>query len=332
MPALDPKLAKVAWAKQTTKGTPSAAATKVGRWVDGDLTANVSLGSEEYADGRRLSNATDFVDNISGQGAPGIQAQGGTLAHLIYLWCGQEVVTGVGPYTHTATPGDRSFWATFWKQVGVSPVVQYERHSDIRISSCAISGSSGAKVVRVTPNLVGLRPGEKRSSFPATTDEGTNPFLYTQGQGTFTIDGTVYRGHSAFTITPTDELSPWYGDDVYGHELIEGRGTVQVAATILVDADGLALRNKLIYGTTTPADGDFPAETIPTIGNYSFTLTNGAESFTVTVSGVRWSTDLQLPPNPGGGAVELNLQGTARLDGSDPMIQFVTVNDDPAYT
>jgi hypothetical protein len=315
--------------RQTAKGTPSVVAGKKCRMVGGSMPqTNTAYGNENFMDGNRFQNATDFVDTIQGGGAPAIQAQSGVFAYLCYLFCGQE---SFATATHTITPASGSFWTTWWKSLGATTVMR-ERYEDCRITQLVIEGSTGQKVLRVTPTILSLNPGRITNADPVKADDATEALNYNQAQGTFTIDGTVVTGHSAFTITCSDDLQPYRGDSPFAMALAPGRGTIGLNATILLDDQGLAQFYKIYYGNTNPSSGSLPVTSVPALGTYEFTATlSASESIKIKFYGVRWSPPDAPDGNPDGGAITLGLTGGGRLVASNPMIEFTVKNADPTY-
>lgn len=438
------------------RGTPASmiVGTKKMRWVGGDLNVARADGTEPYSDGTLFGDTVDFVNTLTGNGAPVVQGQSGILAYLSWLACGQEAVTGglnaehsisvtgaptggqtmatfagFGPfaiawdataaavqasmlaaenpsqnqgtlpagsilcaggplpanpitvtfqgslanqpvpstswsftdaytggatpateaastivgtgYTHVATPADTGgFWSSWVKSVGKS-VVYRGQFNDARISNLRYEGSSASKVVKATPTLLILDPGNLLGVDPTKADDGTRPFIYTEGQGNFVIDGQVFRGHSAFAIEAQWGLNEWYGDAATPYTVINNRATVVLQGiTIVLDSNGLAFYNKYIYGTETPAVGAKPIQTIPALGSYSCTFnrvnpfTGGiSESMNITLPSVKWDPNLAIPANPAGGAVEFPLAGEYRKVAGQPAFTVtVTTPNDIAYS
>lgn len=320
-------------AKQTAKGSAATAAGKKYRMVGGSMPqTNTALGSENYMDGNRFQNSQDFVDTIQGQGAPALQVQSGTLAHLLWLFCGSEGVTGSGPFVHTITPGSASFWSTWWKSLGATTVMR-EQFRDCRLSQLVVEGSTGSKILRATPTIMSLDPGYIANVDPVKVDDGTSSMNYNQAQGAFLIDGVAISGHSAFTITLTDDLNPYRGDSPYAMALAPGRGQMTIAATILLDDQGLAQFYKLYYGATNPSSGSRPATSLPALGAYRATFTQSSgEIVDLFFQGVRWSPPDAPDGSPDGGAITLALNGGGRILASNPMLSAVITNGDAAYT
>lgn len=332
--------------KQAAKGTPVGAPTATdGKrlvQVAGDFNTARDDGAENWSDLDRFGNMTDFVNTIVGNGNPGIEAQPGPLAWLCWLFFGQDTVTGVAdPWSHVFTPGTNGgFWASFWKRVGQN-TIQRQIFRDCKISGLTIEGSTGARVVRVTPTCLSLDPGEVYATDPVgPAVEDDKPFLYHEGVGTFTLDATVLRGQSQFTATWDENLAPYYGDDVVPVDLVVGNASIAIAVTLLVDDAGLSQYNRRIYGTAAPSAGTKPLHDLDPNGSYEFTLTkkdsagpvSPARSFALEIPGVRWAPDVAVPPNPEGGATEISLAGSMRKVAGQPPSTITIENGDEAYT
>lgn len=325
MPAIEANVAGLWLAKQTAKGTPATAPStnanaKRLRVVGGDVNVARADSNENFADGNRFTDATDFVSTSIGQGAPVAQGDPGTLSYLLYLMAGAETtgaaVSGVVPHTWTFGPATSSFWFTLWKRVGQTAILR-QAFNDCRMTSLRIEGSSANKVVKATPTLFSLDPGVVYATDPTLAVETDKPFLYTEAVGTFTIDGTVFKGHSSFAVVINDNLAPWYGDDVAPYDVAVGQGAINIEGiTILVDTAGLQQYNKIIYGSATPTAGTKPQKTVY-MGSYTFTLSRGtgatARSVQFTLPNVHWAPDsVAVPINPDGGPTELALAADAR--------------------
>lgn len=341
-------------AKQTAKGSPAATATKALIQVGGDFSTNREDGSEAWSDLERFGSQTDYVNTIVGEGNPAVEAQPDTLGYICWLFFGQESVVGAAdPFEHTFTPGTNGgFWSSWWVRVGQN-VVRREKYADCKIGSLAIEASTGAKVLRVTPTIISLDPGE---TFNAGADPtpvinkaiSEEPFRYNEGQGTFTVGvpqggagvPTVISGQSQFTATWDEALSAYYGDDVVPHDLVPGNPTIGAAITLLADEEGRAEYNKRIFGTGDPNAGTKPLHHLEGVSSYGFTLTrqtaDGAvtpdRTFELDIPALRWSPDVALPPNPDGGPIELSIAGSMRKIVGRPASELTIENGSAAYT
>src|SRR3954453_20268060 len=252
--------AAIWWAAQTAKGSAASVASKKGRWVGGNMAGQVSMGEEPYATGDRFNSTLQYPDELSGGGPPAIQGQTGPLAHLLWSFLGTDTVTGTGPYTHTITPGAVSKYMTWWTSVGATggAASTIRRHNDCRTSQVVIAGATDQKVIRITPTVISLDPDEVITSAPVKADDNTQPLLYTEGSASYTINGTVFPGHSSFAITLSDSLTPVYGDRLSAFDVAAGLGNVELSASIYLDATAQAFLNTVKYGTASPTAGTKP--------------------------------------------------------------------------
>lgn len=336
-------------AKQTAKGTPAVTATKKLIQVGGNVGMARTDGSENWSDGDRFGDSTDYVDSLAGNGAPVIEAQPDSLAYLLWLYFGAEVVTGTTTKTHVFTPGvNGGFYTTWWKRVGLSMITR-QKFNDMCIGGIRLEGSTANKIVKLTPTTLGMDPGEVFASDPVAvvskgvpgTPSDNLPFLYTEGKGAYNIDGTVFTGHTQFAIVVEDALSPVPGDDVVAYDFVPGVATVRLEAiTLVLDTASAAQYNKIIYGTASPAPGAKPIRSLAgqALGSYSADLTrNGVgaaalQRCLIEVPGVKWTPDMDIAPAPDGGPIELALAGGMRKVTANPQVRFTINNDQAAYT
>lgn len=340
MPLLEQNIGGLWVAKQSAKGTAASTPIKRLNWSGGDVVPNRQDGNENWMATERFGRYADFVDNISGAGDPQVPALPSDLSYLFYLFFGAEVVTGsADPWTHTFTPQNAGgFWSTWWKSIGGS-VIQRQRFADARIGQLTVEGSTDSKIVKATPTLLILDPAEAIAADPATAFSVGDPFLYTEGESSFTIDGTVFRGQSQFQVTWNENLSLVYGDSVTPYDVATGQPDITITVSVLLDSNGLAQYNKLVYGTASPSAGTKPTKYLPALGSYSFGLVQKnasgpitpAREFNLTVPGVKWTPDVAIPANPAGGSAAISLSGSVRKVGSNALTTAVVKCGDAAY-
>jgi hypothetical protein len=304
------------------KETPATVAQKRLAVVAGDLDVNREDGSENFSDLDRFGDSTDFVNSLQGGGALTAEAQANELAYLCWLFFGTETFTakavGTSPPKFEFEPGANiGKWSTWWKRVGMSTIVR-RKFNDCRISSLRFEGSTANKVVKCIPNVMSLDPGEVFTADPTPTiNAAQDPFIYTEGKGTFTVDGQVFNGHSQFAVIIDDGLAGIQGDAATMYDFVPGNAVVTLdGITMLLDDLSLARYNQQFYGTATPTAGTKPIQTIPALGTYSFDLVRGTGDtrlrFKLELGSVKWAPDVSVPPNPDGGAIELAWGGAAR--------------------
>lgn len=340
MPLLESNIGGLWMAKQTAKGSAASVPIKRPNWAGGDVAPARQDGKQSWMSPERFGRYADYVDQISGAGDPQIPANPSDLAYLCYLFFGAESVSGAGdPYTHTFTPQlAGGFWSTWWKSVGGSLPVR-QKFADARISQLAVEGSTANKVVTGTPTLLILDPAEIIAADPVVGFSSGDPFLYTEGESTFTIDGSVHRGHSQFQVVWNENLSLVYGDSVMAYDVAAGEPLITITVSIYLDSLGLQRYNTAVYGEPTPAAGKKPSKFLPALGSYGFNLVKKdaagaitpAREFALTLPGVKWTPDVAIAPNPSGGATEVQLTGEVRKSGVSALSTVAIKNGDAAY-
>lgn len=357
MPILEPNVYALIAAKQTARNSPVALNSLTRRYlqVTGGMAINRDDGKEDYGDvpvsgtpaSSKYGSSTDWVNSLLGQGEPGIEATPTELAHLLWLFHGAETVTTItGPPAaakHTFTPQlNRGHYFTLFERVGAS-VITRRKHNDCLIDRVQIEGSTANKAVRITPRIISLDPGENQTADPTVIPAlpADRPFLYTDGVGSFTIDGVVVNGHSQFSLVIDDAWTPVFGDDVIPLDLVQGNPVVTIACTMHFDANALAEYNRIVYGTATPAIGARPSKNVAALGSYSFDLKQRdaagnltGREFKLTLPGVKWAPPAAPGPNPAGGGTELAISGEMRpVTGQQPYtIDVNTASADTAFT
>jgi hypothetical protein len=332
------------WAgKQTAKGTKNAAPAKRFKQVAGGFNVPRDDGSENYSDASQFTDTLDWINTLVGNGNPGVHCTPEEAGWLWWAMHGGETTTAVtGPpaktkHTTVPLPG-LGHWLTWVQRLG-SSTIDRSSHNDCQIGQMVVEGSTANKAVRMTPTVISLDPGEKIAADPAAVMPPKPGMLYTDGTGRFTIDSTVFRGHSQFTLTVNKDLQPVYSDDVVVYDLAIGTAVVTIGVTLYFDTDGLAQWNKLLYGTAAPVAGTKPIKSLPALGSYLFDLrardaagaVNG-DKFVLTMAGVKWAVPDAPDPNPDGGAGEVALAGAMRKVGGSPAFQVDIDNDSAAYT
>lgn len=343
-PILEPSYYALFAGKQTAQGTPLAAPTRRLVQVAGDFAWARDDGSEEYSDLSKYSPRTDWVNSLLGQGEPGIEATPTELAWLLWIYHGAETVAAVtGPpaaQKHTFVPSTgRGHFAAFWRVVG-NLVQQSHRMNDCIINGITIEGSTANKAVRVTPSILSLDPGEvfaKPSTPVIPTDK---PFLYTDGTSSFTMDSTVYKEQTEFSLSLTEDLRAEFGDDIIPADLAQGNPGATIGITMLASQAVVNRWNTRMYGSASPAAGTKPLKAIDANGSYSAYLKqrdsagalNGRE-FKLTIPSVRWTIPPAPGPDVGGATPTIAFAGELRPSGS-PLytIDVNTANTDVAFT
>jgi hypothetical protein len=334
---------------QKDKDTAATLAVKQLIQTGGDLDNNRDDGSDNYSDLTRFGSQVDFINTLVGTGSPVVAAQADEAAYLCWLFFGQETFTAKVPATSPPkfefTPGDTTgYWSTIWKRVGLSTVLR-QKFNSCKFTSLRIEGSTAAKIVRITPAVVSLDPGEVFTVDPVAVFGTQEPFVYTEGEGAFEIDGEVYKGHSQFAVVCNDGGAPLYGDAITPYDVGPGNAEITLeGVTVVLDDQELERFNTQVYGKATPVATDKPIKTVPSYGSYSVTLTkpdtapvpdlSKTQSLKIEIPGVKWSPAVATAPDPDGKVIEHALAGTMRKVPAEPEIR-VTIEtgagDDAAH-
>jgi len=316
--------------------------------VSGDLDTNRQDGSENWSDGTRFGDITEWVQSIDGAGTPVIEATPLDLEYLLWLFTGQENVTGTTIKSHEFTPGATTgHWSTWFKSVGLS-TVHRQQFNAVKQTAIRLEGSTANKVLKYTPTLVSLDPGVHIDADPAAdVVKGTvggaddnRPWIYTEAAGTFKVGGTVFRGHTQFALVISDGGAPLYGDDVVPFDVGPGQPQVSIeGVSLILDDASLAVYNSIVYGDPTPAAGDKPIRNLDDLSYGSWSADfqrNGATTSAqqrchIELPRVKWNPDVAIAPNPDGGALEIPIGGRVQNDGTNPLWRITTQSNQAAF-
>lgn len=238
---------------------------------------------------------------------------------------------------HTATPGSTGAWASFWKLLGAS-VVQRQRFNDCRVSGLQFQCGRDQFVGRITPTVISLDPGEVVATDPTLADDVDQSMVWTEGEGEFKINGTVFSGITGYNIQPSDNLTPAYGDSVRPFDVGTGVGGVQGSdINLYLNAAGLAKYNEFVYGATAPVAGTKPISRVPAIGSFRVrhwrfnTTGNPGRLIDINCPNVQWITPDAPGGNPDGGLATITLGFNTVKVGATPHITIITRSADGTY-
>jgi hypothetical protein len=288
--------------------------------VDTALEAlpNVGTGQVSTAGGPWPSSAITVTFD-----GPAMQKRPHPLMTLVTNSLGGGVTPTVTPTTSTpgvnathttVASGSAGFWLTWWQTVGQT-TIQRLKMNDGRIGQLVVEASTGTKALRVTPTFLFVDPAEVYATDPTLGMPTAPVMIYTEGAGSFTIDGQVFTGQTQFQLTLNLDLSFVYGDNVVPFDLQRGNVGATIGATLLFDDTLLARWNTWLYGTSAPTAGTKPLGRIPAVGSYACNLlkkdtgNNTIASFKATFPGVQWDLPDSPGPNPDQGSAEIGLTG-----------------------
>lgn len=345
---LEPNIFGLWGKKQTAKGTPADMTTLAHRlpWLGGDMAMPRDEGATNTSDLTKYGTQFEWLNSLLGNGEPAVAATPEEMAWLLWIAHGAETVTSVtGPPTaqkHTFVPSTgRGFYAGFLRRLGLS-IIDRKQFDDSLIARWVIEGSTAQKDVRITPRILSLDPGVIKTADGGAPFPSTVPFYFTDGAGTFAVDGAVFRGNSQFAITGDEDLQPQFGDDVTPEDLSQGRPSLGLGVTLLMTQQANDLWNTKVYGSATPVAGTKPRKQLSALGSYLVNLvqkdpTTGAANgkrFNALFPNVKWTLPDYPGPNPDGGPTEIALAGVPRQVGVTPAytIDVYTDNTVTAFT
>lgn len=314
-------------AKQASKGTIAANPT----FAHG-ITGGASVSVEPSQAPVEVTNSKRAATNMYRDAV----MAGGTVQSLAYMKSvglyllgamGTDTVTGTGPYTHTYSTGDLPYLSLFTK--GLDSTIEGIR--DCKVDELTLKWD-GSKPVELSAKLNGT-VFSYPATFTASTDEtGSDAYLIPVG-GTFQYDPIGSSMASAAVvageITIKNNVSPIdLSASVEAADVWEGVQEASFKLTIIPDS--LADFRKVITGS---AAGTSVTGTVP-VGSVSLAFKeNAGGTGTLTVTGSKVAFLTAFPEgNPKGGAVQIELAGTAVIpSGGAAPLTFALANAQASY-
>lgn len=325
----------LAQGKQTALGTPlayNAAAVKRMRLRESSLSPIKEIGYEPYVDGSVFPDPTPYVTRIGGEvGDVTVQAQIETGGFLFAQLIGSDVVTGTNPdYTHTISSGNfQGGYQTIFQKLGSSQNMNL-RFADALISKGTWRVGQDQMVAHFTESIRALSAAWF-STDPTATDSETDPFLWSEVTGAATIDGTPYAEISGETLEIDRQLDDYMGDSVAPCAFVPTAGQVTRSVDTIVSNNTLPILKDALWSTTTPSDGLAVTSGIKHVNLGTKYTRTAARSLEIQTSKVAVDLgDLDLSPNPEGGAKQLTIGGRCRPNGATPTVRVIAKTGDAA--
>jgi hypothetical protein len=249
MPASN--LADLRFAIQTAKGTP-AATSAYGLFLAGGDQPHPVPTVDSFAETSATRMRSDrYLSTVTATGAPQFYVMPKMAASLLYAALGAVTTTGASdPYTHTIIPATATPWLTFWRMVGG---LIAERFTDCKVKTVVIHGETG-RPLTMTVTIVGLTPTFDAYAGRETTAaiEIADRFMHYDGAGALLVEGAVDNTIRSFDLTIENNTATVPGVPITPVDAVEGELSITLRATTLFST--AALRNRLYYGSATPAD------------------------------------------------------------------------------
>lgn len=325
--------------KQDSKGDPATTMQKQLPLIEGGLSPKSESAMRRFLDGKRFGKRVHFKKQTMVGGEITLLATPEALAFVESCIHTNDAVTGSSvPYTHALdSSADDSNWLTFVQRIGVpgSDAVLRDQFTDCRIVGYTIEGSAGSDdPVTIQATIIGLAVETAQSADPVPSDDPddeSEPYVWTDIAGSVEVDGDTFRNVSQLSVSVSTAEEIYFSDDITGYDIVSGEPSIDFAATFLVDSDGLALWNKVQYGTATPAEGDGISKeelTGALSWNWSYGASSELRSATYELNNVVLNTDSEIFPSPEGGAAEIAIAGTCEEGEGDPAMSVEHKNSD----
>lgn len=273
---------KVALAKQSAEGTPSAAPDFIIPVYGGNLMPREDRQPHEVADGQPYRPG-GYKSRGDVEGSPEFACFPNSLGRILMGHFGVDTVSGgADPYSHAFTRGDSPPWHTGWiarpKPDGTS---MWEKFEDLVISSVEFAWAKGAPL-RVTTGVVGKKAvGNVSAPVGGVENKLDNSEPWFTAIGSVlnldldatpavsrirNVEGFTLRfGYDDLELIQTDEFYPRYRDP--------GLWTVGFSADIVLENYEAYLAT--FYGSKTASAAD-----------HSQAIVSGALDFTIPVGPV----------------------------------------------
>jgi hypothetical protein len=293
MPGVSGNIATLSVGKQTAKGTPQATPTYKMKLTGGNPEARRDTIQLAETDATRQQGATVVVGSrVEGTSEHYIRPP--SFGLLAYLLMGANADSGAGPYVHTATPANSSPYATLFKAIGGTVLV--DQYSDCWVQSLTARGAAGGALT-CSVNWLGLTPLHG-SSDPVLTAEATTPLVYPDV--TVTLAASTAAIVEGFELTIDNQTQMIQGDTgLYNSDMAHGELQVRGTLTMLFESDAEYRRH--LTGT--------PSGTVPTtsVASQALTITASAGATAIVsfvFAGVAW-TEVPVNPDPGGAPIKV---------------------------
>ena len=248
-----------------------------------------------------------------------------------------DTLSAGSPNSHTLTSAaDSSPWLTFIQRVGTGTDVLRDKFVDCRIVSYEINGSAGSDdPVTITCSVIGLTIETAQAADPSPSDNPNSesePYVWTDVAGQLTIDSDSFPNVSQISLSVSTGEELYFADNITAHDVIQGEPEISMAATLLVDSDGLELWNKLHYGTASPAAGaGISKDELKGAVDWKWTYgsSTALREADYSLSNVTLTSDSEMTPSPEGGALELSVAGMVEeADNGTAALTVVHKNSD----
>jgi hypothetical protein len=256
---------------QSAKGTETTKYYKF-RVLSGFITSNPAIERQAILDGKRWRKDFSWINELPSAGTVTVQC-GADAFELLTSWKNGAVssvdnLDGTTTYTITPSDGEASYVSAV-ASLGEGTAALRGKFLDGQIGSLRFTASAGSKVLTAEIGLNFLQPAKHITADPSSTELET-PLLYTDGEGSFEIDGTHYGSITGWELAFDEDRAPYQGDGLNYRNFAPGKANITWGWTFATEDENLPILRKYLYGTATPSAG---ADPVPAIQEVDATIT-----------------------------------------------------------
>jgi hypothetical protein len=170
---------------------------------------------------------------------------------------------------------------------------------------------------------------------PTVTDSGSDPFNWNEVTGSVSIDtgggAVVLPEVDGETLEIDRKLEVHRGDSPAPVCFIPGKGEINRTFSAVVTDGTIPIMKSVLYGTTTPTDGQAVSATVQTAALQTVYTKNANRSLTITTPKVVLNPeDFEVGPQAEGGKMEVTFGGRCLNSGATAMLTIVAKTGDTA--
>lgn len=312
--------------------------------VDGsDISPERTIAKRKTGEGVRMNDGVAAVNGMGSKGTIEAIVQDKMAGLLFWAALGTDQVTGTAdPYKHAVTPNQTGGipYLTVIKHVG--PLWEAYPNCKINTLTLKVASEGDAHIMTLAAELMGAgvvryMDGDPIDPVTPEVTKELGQYTWNQALGTWTVDGESVASISEFTLTIRNNLTRVPGEGLAGYALAEGPLEIEASSTVTVEDIDRYL--SVVYGTTTPGDGDEAQPIIP-IGSFAAKFTRVAavtgplavaeRSIEIDIDELRYEAEApRIQGSTDGKPLEIALAGLAT--GADPKAKINVTNGVDTY-
>jgi hypothetical protein len=337
--AIESQVGDVWKSKQAALGTiePPASTTMkhLRKATEDSFKAAKTYGSEEWVDGASWGSPGMFVDTVGGDiGSITYQAQIETAGAAFASIIGVDVVTGTNPdFTHTITTSTaQGLNLTYYQKVGVNVGPWRNSFWDARCNKLTFTAGQQQKVAHIMENVFAMKAANWFTTDPTAADSGTDPFNWNEVTGSISINSVVLPEVESETFELDRKIEVHRGDSAAPICFVPGKGEITRSMSALVTDTDIPIIKTILYGTTTPTDGQAVSTAVQSVPMTSKYTRSAVRSLQIDTNKVAVDpADFEIGPRPEGGKVPIAFGGRCLLQSGTICTVIAKTGDSAVY-